>query len=195
MFDDHQTFRKFCEKKAISPISSELEHKPNTMETLLLANRRRVCRTCLRIVDSRKNLTSILEFDPANKNKLKISFSDMLRLVTNEIVSVLLILSSQHHSNFIPLQISPFDELPKRICEVCVHQIRASFQFRVNAETSYQTLIRTFGLAPPQTIETQVKVEKMREMPVIETENHEQVEQMIPTSQENFFDLLEEISS
>lgn len=164
------------------------------METLLLANRRRVCRTCLRIVDSRKNLTSILEFDPANP-KLKISFSDMLRLVTNEIVSILPILSSQHLSNFVLLQISPFDELPKRICEVCVHQIRASFQFRVNAETSYQTLIRTFGLAPPQTVDSQVKVEKIREMPVIETENHEQVEQMIPTSQENFFDLLEEISS
>lgn len=166
------------------------------METLLLTNRRKVCRTCLRIVESRKNLTSIYTPDPAIPN-MKISYSDMLRLVTNEIVSIYshislntVIISSEF------FQLPPFDELPKRICDVCILQIRSSFQFRVNAETSYQTLIKTFGIASVQAIEGQVKAEKIPDLPIVETESNEQFEQQtIPVSQDNYDEFLEEIAA
>lgn len=81
-----------------------------------------------------------------------------------------------------------FDELPKRICDVCVHQIRSSFQFRVNAEQSYQTLLKTFNLSQMQNADTRIKTEKVSEMTLMETN-----ELTIPPAQENFEELLMEI--
>lgn len=68
------------------------------MENLLLENKRKVCRTCLRIVDSRKKLISIFTSDPGIQN-VKISFADMLTSITNEIVSMKIGLFLRNNNN------------------------------------------------------------------------------------------------
>lgn len=113
-------------------------------------NIRKTCRTCLRVVDSRKDLLSITDVDQTYQlRKLKISV--MLASVTNlkvgihSITSLFLSISWIIYFQWILnqyLQPEENDALPKRICISCLCQVRSAFFFKEQAENAHNVLVK-----------------------------------------------------
>lgn len=131
---------------------------------------RKQCRTCLRHVESRRDMVSLLDFDetmPTNK----IKFSDMLSSVSNREVWwknwFISVISSY------PSQISSNDQLPKRVCLLCLSHIRTCYHFRDQVEKSHESLLHQLSLKRSSISITCVKEEPTtKRVPIILSPRH-----------------------
>ena len=132
---------------------------------------RKQCRTCLRQFESRREMVSLLDFDetmPTNKMK----FSDMLSSVSNREVCwknwFIWVISSY------PSQISSNDQLPKRVCLLCLSHIRTCYHFRDQVERSHESLLHQLCLkSSTMSITSNIKEEPTtKRVPIILSPRH-----------------------
>ncbi|KAG5682230.1 hypothetical protein PVAND_011595 [Polypedilum vanderplanki] len=143
------------------------------MDTKVSSDSRKVCRTCLRNCESKKGLISLFDYDQTCPQD-RIKFSKMLSVISNQ-------------------RISEDDCLPKKVCVMCISQIRAFYYFKIQVDESLKTLqLQRANKEHQQYRIPTIKQEPNTSMPLIMSprtvgENNEEIER-----EEN---MLEEIIS